>query len=165
MSGKWSESYVGQLRQWVGHRKLIVPSVRAVIFNERGEALFIRRRGDGSWALPAGAMELGESIFQCLQREVKEETGLDVHRSTLITIYTGPQYSIKNSFGDEYQGFEFLFRVEEWSGNLEKETDETAGASFFPFDRLPGGLPGYWADHHKEVVEDVNAFRGAPFIK
>jgi ADP-ribose pyrophosphatase YjhB (NUDIX family) len=105
MSGNWSDSYAGQLRQLVGNRKIIIPSVRAIIQNDKGDVLFIRRKGNGHWALPAGGIELEESIFQCLQREVFEETGLKVHEATVIAIYTDPQYSVTSSYGDEYQGF------------------------------------------------------------
>ncbi|MBM6617827.1 NUDIX domain-containing protein [Bacillus sp. RD4P76] len=81
--------------------------------------------------MPAGSMELNESIYETLTREVKEETGIDVQKATLIAIYTGPHKSIVNHFGDEYQMFEFLFLVDEWSGTLLKETHETQNANFF----------------------------------
>ncbi len=165
MSGKWSESYVGQLRQLVVHRKLIIPSIRAIIPNDKGEVLFIKRRGDGSWALPAGGIELNESIFQCLQREVQEETGLYVHEATLISIYTEPRFSVVTSYGDEFQGFEFLFRVDRWSGSIIHETDETTAAQFFPLTHLPPTSPGYWANHQKEVFEDLKNFQGVPILK
>lgn len=165
MSAKWSETYSGQLRQLVGHRKLIIPSIRAIIQNESGEVLFIRRRGDRSWALPAGAIELDESIFQCLQREVNEETGLHVHAETLLAIYTEPRFSVTTRYGDQFQGFEFLYRVDEWSGALRSETDETIDAAFFPMSGLPTMRPGYWADHHQEVFADFISFNGSPKIK
>ncbi|NOU96876.1 NUDIX domain-containing protein [Paenibacillus sp. LMG 31456] len=165
MSGKWSESYTGQLRQLVGHRKLIIPSIRAIIHNDKGEVLFIKRRGDGSWALPAGAIELEESIFQCLQREVQEETGLYVLEATLISIYTEPRFSVVTSYSDEYQGFEFLYRVDRWSGLIANVTDETTAAHFFPLNNLPSTSPGYWANHQIEVFEDLKDFQGVPLIK
>ena len=35
--------------------------------------------GSGTWATPGGHLEFGESWTDCATREVKEETGLDVH--------------------------------------------------------------------------------------
>ncbi|ARU62142.1 hypothetical protein CBW65_14890 [Tumebacillus avium] len=55
MGVTWEESYTGQLRQMVGHQKLIIPSVRAMLCNEQGHALYIARRGEGSWGMPAGS--------------------------------------------------------------------------------------------------------------
>lgn len=34
--------------------------------------------GGGTWALPGGQLEMGESIENCAQREVLEETGLEL---------------------------------------------------------------------------------------
>jgi len=58
-------------------------------------------------------------------REVQEETGLHVHEATLISIYTEPRFSVVNPYGDEYQGFEFLYRVDRWSDSIVNVTDET----------------------------------------
>jgi len=78
MTKPWKDSYDGILRAALGKQKLILPSIRAIIYNSKNDVLFIKRRGSGKWALPAGGMELDESIFECLQREVQEETGLQV---------------------------------------------------------------------------------------
>jgi 8-oxo-dGTP pyrophosphatase MutT (NUDIX family) len=161
----WNDSYTGQLRKIVGHKKLIIPSIRAIIQNEAREVLFIRRRGNGSWAMPAGAIELNESILECLNREVKEETGLDIIKATLIATYTEPRFSIKNEYGDEYQGFELLFRVDEWSGPLIRVTDETTDACFYSLDELPPLQAGYWGNHHMEVIQDFKRYNGIPLIK
>ncbi|KAK5125970.1 hypothetical protein LTR85_011325 [Meristemomyces frigidus] len=41
--------------------------------------------GAGTYALPGGHLEHGESFEQCAAREVKEETGLDVHDVRFFT--------------------------------------------------------------------------------
>jgi len=47
----------------------------------------------GRWYLPAGRMEVGESIVEALQREVKEEAGIDCQPITLLQVQEqGPQW-------------------------------------------------------------------------
>jgi 8-oxo-dGTP pyrophosphatase MutT (NUDIX family) len=165
MTKVWKDSYDGMLRAALGSQKLIIPSIRAIIFDKNNDVLFIKRKGSGKWALPAGGIEINESIFECLQREVGEETGLHVLKASLIALYTGKEYCIKNRFGNEYQGFEFLFRVDEWSGELKRETDETTNIGFFPIDAPPSIEGGYWEVHHAEVIEDLKKYNGTPAIK
>ena len=78
--------YIQELRELVGHRKLIAAGARAVIRDESGAVLFQRRGDFKLWGLPAGAMELGESVWETLCREVMEETGLTVVRARPFAI-------------------------------------------------------------------------------
>ena len=157
----FEESYAGKLRQCVGNQMtLIVPAARAVIFNERGEVLCIRRRDNGRWNLPAGGIELGESITGCLCREVKEECGLDVLEATAIVLNTEPRYLQVNAYGQSYQMFALAFRVDRWAGELVTETDETTDARFFPLDGLPELPP-----HQVETLEDLKRFDGRLIVR
>lgn len=57
-----------------------VIGVGAIVLRE-DEVLLIRRGSapqKGLWSLPGGGLELGESLDQAIQREVLEETGLEV---------------------------------------------------------------------------------------
>lgn len=58
--------------------------VGGVITNENNEVLILKRNSDdflgGIDELPSGKLEAGESIFEGLQREIKEETNLDVDK-------------------------------------------------------------------------------------
>lgn len=40
----------------------------------------------GSWALPGGHLEFGETYFSCAERETLEETGLEVNALKLVTV-------------------------------------------------------------------------------
>ncbi len=55
----------------------IVPSVNVVVTNDKGEILLIKRSDNDNWALPGGAIDLGESLTQAAIRETKEETGIE----------------------------------------------------------------------------------------
>ncbi len=50
--------------------------------------LLIRRTDNDNWALPGGAMEIGETIAQAGVRETLEETGIECEIVRLIGIYT-----------------------------------------------------------------------------
>jgi len=62
--------------------------VGAVIVHE-GRVLLARRGTppfQGSWSLPGGALELGETLLEGVVREVREETGLTVESVELIEL-------------------------------------------------------------------------------
>lgn len=160
MNTPFDETYTGQLRKAVGQRKLIMPGVRAVITDEQGRVLLIHRRDTGRWGMPAGAMELEESVFSALKREVAEETGLTVQAATPIAFYSDPRYSFQYPNGDQVQVFALVFRVDKWDGELKGETDETRDARFFPLDALP--------DLHEvyaETLEDLRNYAGKLIVK
>lgn len=140
MTASWAESYLGQLRALAGDRTLLFVGARAVLADPAGHLLLIERSDNGHWAMPAGAMELGESIADCVVREVWEETRLRARTVTPFALQTGPAYTNTNMYGDTYQLFTVVFRVDEWDGELATVTDETTDAAFFPMDALPAPL-------------------------
>ena len=155
----YEESYLGRTRKLIGKEKIIVTGARAVIRDQDNRILFIRRRDNGLWAMPAGSQELGESILDCLKREVREESGLNVISATPIAIYSN--LSIVTAYGDPYQLFLVQFLVDEWSGELIAETDETIDARFFSPDELPGNIPDYY---HKSLT-DIQNYDGTFIIE
>jgi 8-oxo-dGTP diphosphatase len=62
-------------------------SVAAVIVDESGHILAVRRHDNGHWEPPGGVLELNESIDDGLIREVHEETGLDITIEALTGAY------------------------------------------------------------------------------
>ena len=55
---------------------MLFVGARGVILDDQNRLLLIQRSDNHRWAIPAGAMELGESMEECAIREVWEETGL-----------------------------------------------------------------------------------------
>ncbi len=54
-----------------------------------GSIVLIRRRDTGRWAIPGGFVDWGENIPTTVQRELKEETGLElVAVSRLVGVYS-----------------------------------------------------------------------------
>ena len=72
----------------------MVPSVNVIIENAAGDILLIERSDNGNWALPGGAIDLGESMSQAGVRETKEETGIDCEILDVLGIYTDPKHII-----------------------------------------------------------------------
>jgi ADP-ribose pyrophosphatase YjhB (NUDIX family) len=144
--------YIKTLRGMIGTTKIIIPGVRALILNEQGELLLEKQRLFGSWALPHGCVDLGESALGALVREVKEETGLDVLRAQAFGMYTDPKYSVTYPNGDQVQTFTITFLVREWSGTLRADGDEVTELGFFPLERLPAPLYPI----HVETIEDYH---------
>lgn len=66
-----------------------VVGVGAVVVRD-GRALIVRRAHEprkGEWSLPGGHVHLGESLADAARREVKEETGLDIHPGPIIEAF------------------------------------------------------------------------------
>ena len=55
----------------------IVPSVNVAVTTVAGEILLIHRSDYVNWALPGGAVDIGESLTQAAVRETREETGIE----------------------------------------------------------------------------------------
>jgi ADP-ribose pyrophosphatase YjhB (NUDIX family) len=151
----WAESYLGQVRTAVGDRgTLLFVGARGVARDQQGRILLIRRADNGHWSLPAGAMELGESITDCAVREVFEETGLRATSLTPFVLHTNPAYTFTNMYGHTYQHFVMTYRIDAWDGELIRETDETIDAAFFAIDALPERASGIL----DEVLADLATF-------
>jgi ADP-ribose pyrophosphatase YjhB (NUDIX family) len=88
----------------------MVPSANTVVVDEAGRILLIRRTDNDNWALPGGAMDLGESLPQAAVRETLEETGIHVEITGLVGIYTDPKHVILyTSDGEARQEFSVVF--------------------------------------------------------
>jgi 8-oxo-dGTP pyrophosphatase MutT (NUDIX family) len=101
----------------------IVVAVTAAVRNDQGELLLIERTDNGLWALPGGAQDFGESVVQAAQREVKEETGIDVEITALSGIYSDPRHVIAYDDGEVRQEFSLCFHAKPVGGDLRPSSE------------------------------------------
>lgn len=67
-------------RPYVGVGAVIVHEGRVVLVKRRYEPLA------GTWSIPGGAVEVGETLEACVAREMREETGFEVEVGPVIEV-------------------------------------------------------------------------------
>jgi len=148
--------YLKSIRSRVGPQCILLPGVRAIVLNDRGEVLLQRRMDLGCWGLPAGSVELDETALEALKREVREETGLDVRRAEPMALYSGRGERFRYPNGDEIQCFSVAFIVREWSGTPKADGVEGSEVRFWRLDRLPQDLVAI----HARTLADFRQYHG-----
>jgi 8-oxo-dGTP pyrophosphatase MutT (NUDIX family) len=109
----------------------LVPAASAVVTNDRGEILMQRRVDNNFWALPGGAMDFGETIVQTAEREVREETGLNVEVDRIVGTFSDPRHIIEYSDGEVRQQFNICFHAKLIGGRL-RSSDESTEVRWIP---------------------------------
>ena len=109
-----------------------LPATCLVVVDSKDRVLLVKRSVEpkkGSWCLPGGFMELGETPEQAALRELKEETGLTGRIEMLLGVYANPSVLYHTVLMVGYL-------VKSYSGTL-IAGDDAIDAAFFNYDRLP----------------------------
>lgn len=116
-------------------------------YDGRPSILLIQRRHErfaGSWALPGGFLDEGETLEACAARELHEETGLVAEDLRLFGTYSTP--------GRDPRGWTitaaYLTRVAE--GVEAHAGDDAAACRWFALDDLPP-----LAFDHDQIIADA----------
>ena len=105
-----NKDYISYIRSKVGHDKVILNFADGILADEDGRVLLQLRGDKKTWAIPGGAMELGETSLQAAVREFYEETGIAVEAKRLLNVYTNFDESYPN--GDKVQTVVFLYELQ-----------------------------------------------------
>jgi 8-oxo-dGTP pyrophosphatase MutT (NUDIX family) len=87
------------------------------VVNDAGEILMIRRTDNDNWAIPGGAIDLGESVAQAAVRETREESGIECEITGIVGIYSDPKHVLLyTSNGEVRQEFSIVLTAIPLSG-------------------------------------------------
>jgi mutator protein MutT len=117
-----------------------------VVLVEQGRVLLVKRRWDpraGSWCLPAGFMEAGETPEQTAVRELEEETGVIAQLTGLFGVYAG--------FDDPRVRAVLILYAAVATGGTQRAGDDAIELAWYPLDALPDDLA--FASHRQALTE------------
>jgi ADP-ribose pyrophosphatase YjhB (NUDIX family) len=125
----------------------------AVLFSEDHQTVLLTRRTDnGQWCLPGGMIDPGESVTEGCEREVFEETGLQVRVLRFTGVYSNSNRLTIYPDGNKAHVIVLNFEVEKIGGELGL-SDETTDAQFFPIAEAEGmDLFHGHADHLRDTL-------------
>ncbi len=95
-------------------------AVDIIIEYPNGDIILIKRKYEpfkGCWAIPGGAVEIGETVEEAARREAKEETGLDVKLIGIGGVYSDPDRDPRGHV------VSIVYRAEPVGGHLKADTD------------------------------------------
>ncbi len=125
-----------------------------LILTKGGEVLLQRWsklvwRG-GFYGMPAGHIEGTETVFGAMQREVKEEIGIEVAEKDAVLVHVMHRVSENRVY------FDFFYKTEKWTGKLEnKESEKCDELKWFPLDALPKNIIPYLKRVLKQIQKGI----------
>jgi 8-oxo-dGTP diphosphatase len=130
----------GDLRGITLDRPRVIVDVN-LLLRDHNKLLLGRRTGtsfaDGCYSLPAGHLELGESVEAALIREAKEELGITIASADIRFVQV-----MHNSYG--LGRMAFFFEVQKWTGDVaNREPEKCDDLSWFRLDALPEPMVPY----------------------
>lgn len=145
--------YINEIRNKIGHAPFIICACGCLIFNDKGQVLLQKRKDNNQWGNPGGIMELGETVYETVKREAKEETNLEVNDLELFNIYSGKTQHYIYPNGDEAYFVNIIFKTENYDGSM-KSDDESIMLKFFDIDKIPNNITPTFSDVLKDLKLD-----------
>ncbi|MBP8646047.1 MAG: NUDIX hydrolase [Syntrophobacteraceae bacterium] len=109
--------------------------VGAIIF--QGNRVLLVQRGRepsyGEWSIPGGLVELGENLRDAVQREVREESGLEVEVEDLAVALDRVILDETQRIEYHYVLLDFLCR---WTGGEPRAASDALHCAFVPLEDL-----------------------------
>ncbi len=117
-------------------------SVKAVVVNQEQQKVLVLKRSKkekfhtGAYDLPGGHVDKGESVVECLKREIKDETGLEVEVGDILAVR---EYPKEHEMFDKIKALRFIAYYKDGEVELSKEH---SGFEWMTFDEVSRNLAG-----------------------
>ncbi len=162
MSESGKPDYWQRLRRLVGSEVLILPAVAGAI-TKGNRILLVRHRLLDKWQVPGGVLELNESIQTAVERELKEELEIELETGELISIYSGPKWTIEYPNKDRVQQVLFFFNMEGDASEdqIHIQKSEISEWHFFDLKNIPDDT----IECCKQKIKDLLQYKGRTFLR
>lgn len=152
---------LGQLPDDAPPLSQIVPvtpkvGVDGAVFDSNRRLLLIQREDSGLWALPGGAVEVGERPSEAVVREVSEETGVDMVIEHLVGVFDNWQERKSNAH--HLYHLVVRGRSQDESVVLKPQPGEIRAVQWFSLEVLPGPElfhPGHWPRIERAISGEI----------
>ncbi len=128
--------YVKGIRRKIGNDLLLMPSVSVVVRDDEGRILLARHAYQNIWAFPGGAIDPEEHPYDAGVREIKEETGLDVEITRIISVHGGPEFSWSYANGDRVNYVIIALEARLLGGAMEPDGEEVLELRYFSVEEI-----------------------------
>ena len=136
-------------------------AIGAVVGNDRGEILLIKRSDSGIWLYPTGWADIRYSASEVAIKEVKEETGIDIEVVRLIGLFDGLRLGFTRT-----PLYSLVFHCRAVGGELAPPPHECEDVGWFSPDSLPEPLASaaHWGEHALAAIrgEEVGVLYDEP---
>lgn len=111
--------------------------VRGAVIRD-GRMLMVREAADGGrWTLPGGWADVNESPAECVAKEVREESGFEVHVYKLAAVWDRAQHGHVPPYPFHIWKLFFLCEI---TGGVARTSLETSEVAFFAEQDIPTDL-------------------------
>ncbi|WP_164667243.1 NUDIX hydrolase [Virgibacillus doumboii] len=132
---------------------LVVSVAGCLIIDEQNRILLQHRTDNNLWSHPGGAVELGESVEEAVEREVYEETNIKLQHMELFNIYSGESQHCIYPNGDEVYFVNVIYVCRDFIGVPIANDNESKEVKFWDLDNLP-----QVTSSNRKILDDFKSY-------